>query len=77
MIEVKRKFLSVYQEFFKNKDLLGEVGAFLSVSPEEILAEDGWGVQTSEADNKFLNMFTQLVGGLDVTGDEYTKVVEI
>lgn len=76
MIEVKRKFLSVYQEFFKNKDLLGEAGAFLSVLPEEILAEDGWGVRANEADNKLLSMFTQLVGGLDVTGDEYTKVVE-
>ena len=76
MREVKKKFLNVYQGFFENKGLLGEMEALLSVSPDLIQAEEGWGPQTSLADTNLLSLFSHLTGGLDFKNDECTKIID-
>ena len=76
MREVKKKFLNIYQEFFKNKELLGDAGVLLSVAPEWILAEEGWGPQTRLADENLLNLFSKLSGGLDFKNVECKKIID-
>ena len=76
MHEIKKKFLTIYQEFFKNKEWLGDAGVLLSVAPEWIQAEEGWGPQTSLADENLLNLFSKLSGGLDFKNVECTKIID-
>ncbi len=76
MREIKEKFLTIYQEFFKNKELLGEAGTLLNIEPDWIWQEEGWGAQTSLADENLLNLFSRLSGGMNFKTDECKKIID-
>ena len=75
-MRLKENFVAVYGDFFKNKDLLGEAGVFLSVPPSALLEEEGWGRLAEKAFFDLKKTVSPLLGGIDVEETDFKELVE-